>query len=282
MRPPVDLKTGIARSDSFDRRGGSTEGITCDHISFSWHDDLGVPHEVLRDVSISTRLGEFVSIVGPSGCGKTTLLRILAGLIVPDNGCASIHGKVIDAPIPEVGIVFQDYGLFPWLTVAGNAEFAMKVRGVERAERRKRTTELLSRVGLSQSSSKYPHELSGGMRQRAAIARALATDAECLLMDEPFAALDYQTRRFMQDYLIEVWAQFKKTIVFVTHHLDEAISLSDRIVMLSSRPGRVLEIISVAMPRPRDIATNEFNQIRRKLTGHLEEQARNAFADVDK
>ena len=205
----------------------------------------------LQDVSLKVTDSEFVSILGPSGCGKSTLLRILDGLTSADHGEVLMDGKLIERPTQERGFVFQSFNLFPWRTVRGNIEFGMEIKGVPKDARRSVSQHLIELVGLTGFDRKYPHELSGGMQQRVGIARALAIDPQVLLMDEPFGALDAQTREDMQDELLRIWAQARKTVLFVTHSIEEAIYLSDRVIIMTPRPGRILAVIDVPFARPR-------------------------------
>ncbi|HOK57857.1 ABC transporter ATP-binding protein [Methanothrix sp.] len=229
----------------------------------------GKTMEVLRDISMSVDEGEFVCFIGPSGCGKTTLLRIIAGLEFPSSGSVLLDGAPIRGPGPERGMVFQEYSLFPWRTVLDNVAFGPEIRGVPREERYRLAREYLKMVGLERFESRYPHELSGGMKQRVAIARALVNNPKALLMDEPFGALDAQTRNVMQSELLRIWEQERKTIIFVTHSVDEAIYLGDRIIVFSARPGRVKEIIGIDLPRPRKRTSLEVNRIRDKILQDL-------------
>jgi len=206
---------------------------------------------VLKDFDLDVREGEFLSILGPSGCGKSTFLNLLAGLARRTGGSVSIDGAPSEGINRHQGVVFQGYALFPWRTVSQNIEVGLEIRGVPKAERRRVAAEYIELVGLQGFASRYPHELSGGMRQRVAIARSLAYSPDLLLMDEPFAALDAQTREILQGELLRIWDTHKKTIVFITHSLDEAIYLSDRIAVMTHRPGRVKEILDVPLPRPR-------------------------------
>jgi NitT/TauT family transport system ATP-binding protein len=212
--------------------------------------------EALRDVTLEIADGEFVAILGPSGCGKSTLLNVAAGFEEPTGGRATLDGVPITRPGPERGMMFQDYALFPWKTVADNVAFGPKARRIPPVETARIVGRYIETVGLHGFENKYPHELSGGMRQRCALARLLANDPAVLLMDEPLAALDEQTRRIMQDELLRVWGEERprserKTVMYVTHSIEEAVLLSDRIVVMSSRPGTVLETIGVDLPRPR-------------------------------
>ena len=210
-----------------------------------------MPLPVLRDVSLQVQTGEFVCLVGPSGCGKTTLLRLIDGLLQPDTGEILIDGARRVAPGPHAGFVFQSFRLLPWRTVLDNIEFPLQIQRIAAAERRQRAANYLRLVGLEDFAQSYPHELSGGMQQRVGLARALALEPRILLMDEPFAALDAQTREFMQIELGRIWEHLGVAVVFVTHSLDEALFLADRIVLMGPRPGTVQEVLSVSLPRPR-------------------------------
>ena len=237
---------------------------------------------VLSGVDLDIRQGEFVTIVGPSGSGKSVLLDIIAGLTQPTDGFAAIDGRKVVRPHPETAYVFQQYALFPWRTALQNIEYPLEVRGVGRAERRERAQHFLNLFGLRGFEDRYPSQLSGGMQQRVAIARALATDPQVLLMDEPFAALDAQTRDILQSELLRIWEQIKTTVVFVTHSIDEAIFLADRIVVMTARPARVKESIEVDLPRPRDIEIRNsaaFNAYRARVWDALREEVRKAQRD---
>lgn len=221
-----------------------------DQVSRVFHSERG-PVQALSDISYEVRQREFISVIGPSGCGKSTLIRILAGLEVPTSGEVRLDGAAIDGPGADRGMVFQAYTLFPWLTVVGNVMFGMRIKGARRFDAERSALEWLDLVGLTRFADHYPGQLSGGMRQRVAIARALANRPRILLMDEPFGALDAQTRASMQAHLLRIWESVDVTVMFITHDLDEAIYLSDRIVVLGANPGRVLEIIEVPVARPR-------------------------------
>ncbi|HEY1235446.1 MAG TPA: ABC transporter ATP-binding protein [Candidatus Binatia bacterium] len=207
--------------------------------------------KALSDVSLSIRENEFVSIIGPSGCGKTTLLKMIDGLIPYDNGTIVIGGTPVTGPGPDRAVVFQSFALLPWRTVLANVEFSLELRQLSKEERTKTARDYLKRVGLADFENHYPHELSGGMQQRAGLARALAVNPAILLMDEPFGAVDAQTRQLLQEELLVLWQRERKTVVFVTHSMDEAVYLSDRVVVMSPRPGKVAEILDVPLPRPR-------------------------------
>lgn len=223
----------------------------------------------LQDINLKVRKGEFIAIVGPSGCGKSTLLDILAGLAQPTSGSILIDGKKVTGPALDRGIVLQGYALFPWRTVRQNVEFGLEIKKIPKKERKDTSSHFINLVGLDGFSDHFPHELSGGMKQRVAIARALAYDPEVLLMDEPFAAVDAQTRETMQDELLRIWEETGKTIVFVTHSIEEAVFLADRVVVLASNPGSVKEVLDIDLPRPRhniDIRSSaQFGWIRHKV-----------------
>jgi len=210
----------------------------------------------LDRISCKVRRREFISVIGASGCGKSTLIRILAGLDRPSSGSVRLDGQPVSGPGPERGMVFQGYTLFPWLSVKKNVMFGLRMKGVHSRVAEQRARQWLSLVGLEEFEDHYPSQLSGGMKQRVAIARALANEPRILLMDEPFGALDAQTRSSMQAHLLRIWETVDVTILFITHDLDEAIYLSDRIVVLGTNPGRVLEIIDVPLPRPRTPGVN--------------------------
>jgi NitT/TauT family transport system ATP-binding protein len=225
--------------------------------------------EALRDAHLTVRKGEFVCLIGASGCGKSTLLRIVAGFETTSRGQALMWDKPIAGPGPERGMVFQDYGLFPWLTVRGNIGFGPTARGRSTDEIRDIVERFITLVGLQRFADAFPHQLSGGMKQRVAIARVLANDAEIVLMDEPFGALDAMTRERLQDELLEIWQRTGLTVLFVTHSIEEAIFLADRIVVMSPGPGRIDSEIAVTLPRPRDVVASDFNDLRRELSQKL-------------
>ncbi len=223
----------------------------------------------IEDFSLEIEKGELISIVGPSGCGKTTLLRMIAGLLEPSSGSISINGKECKGPGPDRGMVFQDYALFPWRSVRKNVEFGMEVNGMSKEDRTKRANKLLDVVGLEKFADSRVHELSGGMKQRVAIARALATHPDVILMDEPFGALDAQTRNLMQEELVRVIQKTNQTVIFITHSVDEAVYLSDRIVVLTKRPAVIKEIVDIPWERPRDRASPEFTALRKEILEEL-------------
>jgi NitT/TauT family transport system ATP-binding protein len=225
--------------------------------------------EALRDANLVVAKGEFVCLIGASGCGKSTLLRICAGFERPSQGDALMWGKPIDGPAPDRGMVFQDYGLFPWLTVRRNIAFGPAARGLAAAEVNATAERFVALVGLQRFADAYPHQLSGGMKQRVAIARVLANDAELVLMDEPFGALDAMTRERLQDELLDIWQRTGLTVMFVTHSIEEAIFLADRVVVMSPGPGRIETEMKIELPRPRDVSAPDFNDIRRELSRML-------------
>jgi ABC-type nitrate/sulfonate/bicarbonate transport system ATPase subunit len=225
------------------------------------------PVEALRGIDFHCNAGDFVCLLGRSGCGKSTLLQMIGGLEAPTTGQIAVAGREIDGPSPEAAIVFQDHGLFPWMTVRKNVEFNMKARGVPAAERRRIAALFIEMTSLTGFADRYPHELSGGMRQRVGIARALTTDPKALLMDEPFGALDAQTRGKLQDEVLQIWEQQRTTVLFVTHSIDEALLLADRILVFSPRPGRIAADIKVDLPRPRSSQSADFSALARELRG---------------
>jgi NitT/TauT family transport system ATP-binding protein len=232
----------------------------------------------LSEIDLEIRDGEFVSLLGPSGCGKSTLLKIVAGLLDASAGSVEIDGNVVTTPGPERAVVFQDYALFPWMTVEDNVEFGLEARRIPLDKRRQVSAELLKVVGLQEFAKKYPHHLSGGMKQRVSIARALAVEPQILLMDEPFGALDAQTRSVMQEELLRIWKVYRKTVVFVTHSIEESIYLSDRIVVMTARPGQIKTIIEVQDERPRDMTTPAMAQMQRRVRAILTEEINRAAA----
>ena len=225
----------------------------------------GARIDALSGASLSVRKGEFVCLIGASGCGKSTLLRIVAGFEPPSAAEALMWSKPIAGPAPDRGMVFQDYGLFPWLTVRQNIGFGPSSRGLHRDRIAETVDRFVAMVGLSRFADAYPHQLSGGMKQRVAIARVLANDADIVLMDEPFGALDAMTRERLQDDLLGIWSSTGLTVLFVTHSIEEAILLADRVVVMEPGPGRISSEHAIALPRPRDVASPEFNAVRREL-----------------
>ncbi|MER9288803.1 ABC transporter ATP-binding protein [Mesorhizobium sp. M0510] len=237
---------------------------------------------VLDRVDLSIRKGEFITLVGPSGSGKSVLLDIIGGLTQATGGNVQLDGRRITRPDPKTGYVFQQYALFPWRTALANIEYALEVRGVAKAERTATARHLLALFGLAGFEDRFPNQLSGGMQQRVAIARALASNPEVLLMDEPFAALDQQTRELLQGELLRIWGKINTTVIFVTHSIDEAIFLADRVVVMTARPGAVKEIIDIDLPRPRDgdiRASAEFNAYRARVWDVLRDEVNKAQKD---
>jgi len=241
-------------------------------VSLAYETPTGRVDAVLG-ASFATAPSEFLCIVGPSGCGKTTLLNMIAGFLVPSAGEILIGGRPVSGQGFDRGIVFQDFAqLFPWRTALENVAFGLEMKGVPRAERERVALEQLRLVKLEKFAAAYPHHLSGGMQQRVAIARALAYNPGVLLMDEPFAALDALTRDEMQRLLAEVWRETRKTVVYVTHNVAEAVYLADRVVVMSAHPGRIRAVVSIRLPRPRDALSVEFLQYQKELLGHLTRQ----------
>jgi len=250
-------------------------------VSKSFHDRHGHGVEALAGVSFTVEPEELVAVVGPSGCGKSTLLGMLAGLLAPSAGSVGLEGDLRPGR-PPTAMVFQEFALFPWRTVQGNVEFGLEEAGFVAPERRARAGRYLELMGLAGFERKYPHQLSGGMRQRVGIARALAVDPAVLLMDEPFSALDAQTRQLMQEELLGIWERTRTTILYVTHNIHEAVWMSDRVVVLSRRPGRVLDIVPVALERPRTAAMlgePVFVQAVERIWALVRSQARDALRE---
>ena len=249
-------------------------GVTIDHVSMVYPGRP--PVTALDDVSMDVGEGEFVSIVGASGCGKSTLLNIVGGLIAPTHGTVLLDGEPVEGPGADRGMVFQSYTLYPWLTVRRNIEFGLEMKKTPKAERQQRSSELIRLMKLDGFADAYPKALSGGMKQRAAIARALANDPQVLLMDEPFGALDAQTRQIMQEMLTDIWQRYRKTVLFVTHDIDEAIFLGDVIYIMTNRPGRIRTTLRVDLTRPRSFAmvsSPEFAALRNQVVGVIHEES---------
>jgi len=230
--------------------------------------------EALRNVNLVIEKGEFVCLIGASGCGKSTLLRIIAGFDEPTSGCVEIYDHPVQGPGSDRGMVFQDYALFPWLTVRENIAFGPRQKGMTAARARAITDEFLNMVGLAAFADRFPSQLSGGMKQRVAIARVLANEANILLMDEPFGALDALTREQLQDELMQIWARTGLTVIFVTHSVEEATLLADRVVVMTAGPGRIEADTRIDLPRPRDVSSPAFNEVRRGLTQRLTSHVR--------
>ena len=249
--------------------------ISANDISLVFKSKDSDPVTALNHLNLEITQGEFVSIVGPSGCGKSTFLNMLLGLLRPDGGGLEMNGRPITGPGQERAMVFQEFGLLPWRTVTANVELGLELKGTPAVLRAERAMELIKLVGLQGFERHYPHELSGGMKQRVGLARALATEPEVLLMDEPFAALDAQTRDLMQSELLQIWERTRKTVLFVTHSIEEAAYLSDRVIVMTARPGRAKETLKIELPRPRDYEmrlTPEFNEIKSRIWEVLKEE----------
>jgi NitT/TauT family transport system ATP-binding protein len=259
----------------------SCSAIACRDLCKIWAPGTPRVHEALRGIDLEIASGEFVVLLGPSGCGKSTLLYLVAGLEDSTRGEIWSFGDRVEAPSPQRSLIFQEASLFPWLTVGQNVAFGLSIAGMPDAERRQVARQALQRVGLTEAIDKRPDELSGGMRQRVAVARALAMRPKVLLMDEPFAALDVQTRAKMQDFLLDVWRASGASVLFVTHHIDEAIALADRIVVFTASPGRIKTIVPVDLPRPRDGFSPQAEALRRHLTTQLQDEVDRAFAEQE-
>jgi NitT/TauT family transport system ATP-binding protein len=259
----------------------SKDAVVCRGVGKTWAAGTARAHEALRDFELDAAPGEFIALLGPSGCGKSTLLYLVAGLEAASGGGIWSFGDPVETPSPERSLIFQETSLFPWLSVWQNVSFGLSLRGTPVAERKEVARRALARVGLSEAMDKRPDELSGGMRQRVAVARALAMRPKVLLMDEPFAALDVQTRAKMQDFLLDVWRASGASVLFVTHHIEEAIALADRVVVFTARPGRVKMIVPVELARPRDLFCREAEALRRELTRLLQDEVDRAFAEQE-
>jgi NitT/TauT family transport system ATP-binding protein len=247
--------------------------IRIEHVSKEYESN-GKKLKAVDDVSLEIKDAEFICIVGPSGCGKSTLLRMIAGLEPITSGEIWMGDKKITSTSPGIGFVFQEYTLFPWRTVEKNVEFGLEIRRMSSEERNKIASRYIDMVGLEKFKDSYPHQLSGGMRQRTAIARTLAVNPEILLMDEPFGALDAQTRNILQEQLLDIWHKEKKKVLFVTHNVDEAVFLADRVIVMTARPGRIKEIINIDIRRPRVRTETEVNKVRNVILTSLFEEVR--------
>ena len=252
--------------------------IELQHVSKSFQHN-GTVLEVLHDVSLSIEPGEFVSLLGPTGCGKSTLVNLIAGLEFPDAGTVLVNGRPVTGPGPRRAVVFQDAALFPWLTVLGNVEFGLRMAKMPKAERHTQAMAYVKLVHLSKFAHAYPHQLSGGMKQRVAIARALALQPEILLMDEPFGALDAQTRAILQEELLEIWQRTGCSVLFVTHNVREATGLADRVYLISSRPGRIKEVERINVPRPRHAENTTLLAHQHKIITSLGEEIAKVMQD---
>jgi len=250
--------------------------LRIDDVTLRFLPKGGKPVTALDGISLDVADKEFSVIVGPSGCGKSSLLRLVAGLIEPSAGTISLDGTIVTRPGRDRGMVFQSYTLFPWLTVEDNVEFGLKLRDMAAMERTRIAKHYIAEVGLEGFEKSYPKQLSGGMMQRVALARALANDPAILLMDEPFGALDSQTRSLMQELLLNIWEHSHKTVLFITHDIDEAILLGDRVHVMTARPGRIKEMVEIDIPRPRnvDVLTSiEFITIKRRIMALIHDEA---------
>jgi NitT/TauT family transport system ATP-binding protein len=257
-KPPPPGSSGELKLQGIWKTFGGTSGVKRDRT--------------LQDIHLTCKPGEFVVMVGPSGCGKSTLLNIAAGMIRPDAGGVLLDDKAVSGPGPDRAMVFQEHGLFPWLTASQNVGFGLKMASVPRSEREDRVREALEMVHLSQFGNKLPHELSGGMRQRVAIARALVMNPKVLLMDEPFAALDAQTRTNLHEQLQEIWLRTHKTILFVTHSVGEAVRLADRIIVLHARPGRIRREVPIELGHPRNFDSPDISSLVRLVRKEIEDE----------
>lgn len=226
----------------------------------------------IEDITLECKQGEFVCVVGPSGCGKSTLLNLVAGMLPPDSGSVTLDGEAVRTPGPDRAVVFQDHGLFPWLTAADNISFGLKMASIPQGEREERVQKALSMVHLENSAHKLVHELSGGMKQRVAIARALVMDPAVLLMDEPFASLDAQTRTLLHQQLQDLWVETHKTILFVTHSVGEAVRLADRIVVLHAHPGRIRRVVNIGLAHPRDFDSADITELVHLVRKEIEDE----------
>jgi len=275
MSSAAVLKTGISSSNNPEKGWVEIDSV---QITFGKSSDLFV---AVEETSLELKPGEFVCILGPSGCGKSTLLNSVAGYVKPSSGSVRVDSEVIEKPSPDRGMVFQQYSLFPWKTIRENVEFGPKVNGASKSDASATANTFLNIVGLSKFANKYPGELSGGMQQRVGIARALANYPSVLLMDEPFGALDAQTRVMMQNSLLEIWSEFKTTVLFVTHDVDEAIFLADRVVVMSASPGRIIADLHVDLPRPRvaDMYTDAtFTELKRQCIQLIRKESMKVFS----
>lgn len=230
------------------------------------------PIEALRTISFDVKEGMLVSIIGPSGCGKTTLLRIISGLEQPSAGKIILKGKELEKPYGQVGLIFQEFALFPWRTVTDNIGFGLEIKNISKSKRKDMIQFYLNKFGLDGFGNKYPNELSGGMKQRVAIARTLINDPELLLMDEPFGSLDSQTRNSMQEFFLNVWQETRKTILFVSHNIDETVFLSQKVFGLSARPGSIKLALDIDLPYPRERTSQDFNFFRKTILDYLAEE----------
>ncbi len=255
--------------------------LRCAGVRKVWNESTSRAMVAVETIDLDVADGEFVVLLGPSGCGKSSLLFMAAGLETPSDGTIHSHGTPVTVPGPDRSLIFQESSLYPWLTVWQNVTFGLRLQGMDVKRRRAVATELLREVGLADALDKRPAELSGGMRQRVAIARALSMQPRLLLMDEPFAALDVQTRSKLQDFLVQIWSGNKTSVLFVTHSIDEAVALADRIVVFTSRPGRIKTVVPVDLPRPRDVRDPAFHAIHDQLVDLMRDEVDRAFAQQE-
>jgi NitT/TauT family transport system ATP-binding protein len=277
MTPKIEATTDTDRASE-----AVASAIEIENVSKMYNQGTTEPVEAVDDVSLSVREGEFVSIVGPSGCGKSTLLEMIAGLIPKTEGSIRVGEAEVEGPRDEIGLVFQESSLYPWRTARKNVEFGLELLGVGKAERRQRAEEMIDLVGVGGFEDAYPDELSGGMQKRVAVARALAADPDIMLMDEPFGALDEQTRLFMGEELLRIWEETGKTIVFVTHSLQESVLLSDRVAVVSNRPGRIQDVVEIDIPRPREadvIGTDQFRTAQSRIWEIIKTESNRTLTD---
>jgi len=256
-------------------------GLSISNVSKVWNPGGHAPVPAVTNLTLDVALGEFVVLLGPSGCGKSSLLYIVAGLEEATSGTVTFDGLPVTQPSPERSLIFQEAALFPWLSVRGNVGFGLTIRGGQPVVWAEKVEKLLRMVGLGGAGDKRPDELSGGMRQRAALARALAMDPKVLLMDEPFAALDIQTRARMQDHLLAIWRASGASVLLVTHSIDEALALADRIVVFTARPGQIKAEIAIDTPRPRDLRSPEMIDLARRCEALLAEEVTKAFQEQE-
>lgn len=254
-----------------------SKSITVENLSMTFESDDGTKVNALAPTDLQIEPGQFVAIVGPSGCGKSTLLNILAGFLKPSGGQANIGDEPVTGPTIDHGVVFQDYALFPWLNVLDNVAFGLKSQGLGQTERNEIALKFLDVVSLRDFADKRPRELSGGMKQRVAIARTFATNPSVILMDEPFGALDALTRRFLQQQLLRIWRESRKTVVFITHSVQEAVFLADRIIVMTARPGRIKSDFLVELEHPRDFSSDAFRKIEKTVFESLDEELAKTF-----
>jgi NitT/TauT family transport system ATP-binding protein len=271
----------MAQSSEAVVKDKAVPAVRCVGVGKTWAEGTERALSALTDFDLDVAPNEFVVLLGPSGCGKSTLLYLIAGLELPTAGTIECYGERVAGPRSDRSLIFQESSLYPWLSVADNVTFGLKLRGMPKAERREVAQKYLTKVGLGDMLGKRPDELSGGMRQRAAVARALTMNPNVLLMDEPFAALDVQTRAKLQDFLLQVWVDSGASVLFVTHSIDEALALADRIVVITARPGRIKSIVPVEVERPRDPRNPVLHELRDHLIDLLAAEVDRAFAEQE-